>query len=264
MPAADLQSDLDLLSAAAEEAGQVALRYWRGSPRSWDKAGGAGPVSEADLAVNDALRERLMAARPEYGWLSEEGPDDPDRIAARTVFIIDPIDGTRAYLAGEEGFSLSLAVVAGGRAIAGLVHLPAQGVTYTATEGGPALRNGTPIRVSEPSGIDGATVLTSRASMDPAHWVQGKVPAMQRKFRPSIAWRLCLVAEGRYDSVMTLTRSWDWDIAAGALIAERAGAVVSDRTGRPLRFNAADPRNAGMIAAAAPLHSAVLASLSHG
>ena len=99
--------DLDLLIQAAQDAGQIARRYWRREPATWEKDDGAGPVTEADLAVNDFLIDRLLGARPDYGWLSEESPDDPARMDAAHCFIIDPIDGTRAFIDGQEGFSLA-------------------------------------------------------------------------------------------------------------------------------------------------------------
>ena len=110
--------DLALLTEAAREAGRIALRYWRNSPQVWDKGGEHGPVTEADLAVNDMLKAKLLAARPDYGWLSEETPDSADRLAVDTVFIVDPIDGTRAFIAGEETFAHSLAVVQRGKVTA--------------------------------------------------------------------------------------------------------------------------------------------------
>ncbi|MFM7446032.1 MAG: inositol monophosphatase family protein, partial [Tabrizicola sp.] len=118
------------------------MRYWRKDPKSWEKPGEQGPVSEADLAVNEALARRLRSARPEYGWLSEETPDDAARLGCTAVFILDPIDGTRAFLAGEETFAVSLAVAREGRPVAGVVFLPAMDRLYSATAGGAALCNG--------------------------------------------------------------------------------------------------------------------------
>ncbi len=253
------EADLPLIVAAAEEAGQVALRYWRKSPKSWEKPG-LGPVTEADLAVNDRLRGALRGARPDYGWLSEEDPDGPERLAAARVFMLDPIDGTRAFMAGEESFAVSLAVVEGGVPVAGVVHLPALRLTYAATAGGAATRNGQPIRASGQAGIAGANVLTTAGNLAPEFW-PGGVPDLKRSFRASLAYRLCLVAEGRFDGMLTLRPAWEWDIAAGSLIAERAGAVASDRRGARLTFNAAHPQADGIVAAAPGLHGALLARL---
>lgn len=254
-------TDLALLVEAAEAAGQVALRYWRGALKSWDKGGGAGPVSEADLAVNDLLEQRLRGARPAYGWLSEESADDPARLDAARCFIVDPIDGTRAFIAGQDGFAVALAVAQGDRVTAGVVHLPARGVTYAARADGPATRNGHSI-APRPAALEGATVLTSKAALDPVHWRGGLVPPVRREFRPSLAWRLCLAAEGRFDAALSMRAAWEWDIAAASLIAERAGCAVTDRRGGAMRFNQARPLVDGLVVAAPGLHAGLRAAMA--
>jgi myo-inositol-1(or 4)-monophosphatase len=258
LPEAD---DLALLTEAALAAGRIAMRFWRQAPKSWDKGGEHGPVSEADLAVNAALKDRLLTARPGYGWLSEETPDTADRLARERVFVLDPIDGTRAFLAGEDGFSISLAVVQAGCPVAGVVHLPAKGRTYAARADGPATRDGAPIACSTRTEVTGADVLTSRASLAPEHW-PGGVPEVKRSFRTSLAYRLCLAAEGQHDAMLTLRDTWEWDIAAGVLIAERAGCRVTDRRGGPLQFNAAHPQVDGVVAANPVLHQALTGGLA--
>ncbi|WP_267899566.1 3'(2'),5'-bisphosphate nucleotidase CysQ [Gemmobacter lutimaris] len=258
----DNEDDLALIADAARQAGALAMRYWRQSPKSWEKPG-QGPVTEADLAVNALLRDLLLAARPAYGWLSEEDADTPERLEAARLFVLDPIDGTRAFIAGEDTFAVSLAVVEQGVPVAGVVHLPALERTYTAVPGQGANKNGMPIRASAQAGIAGATLLTTGPNMAAEHW-PGGVPDLKRSFRPSLAYRLCLVAEGRHDGMLTLRDAWEWDIAAGALIAAEAGATVTDRLGQPLRFNIAHPQAAGVIAAAPGLHAALLSRLGHG
>lgn len=247
------ESDLALLAEAAREAGRIALRYWRKRPDSWDKPNGAGPVTEADLAVNAMLQSELGAARPDYGWLSEESPDDAARLGRRRSFIVDPIDGTRAFLEGDESFAHSLAVAEAGRVIAAVVHLPAKDTLYAATLTGAATCNDRPIRASGRSDPSGATLLTSRPNLAPEHWREGRPPPFRREFRASLAWRLCLVAEGRFDAMLSLRPTWEWDIAAGDLIARRAGARVTDRAGEPIAYNAPEPRARGIIAAPEPL-----------
>lgn len=259
-PATDRAPDLALLEQAAREAGAIALRFWRQSPQVWDKPDGAGPVTEADLAVNAHLERLLRGARPDYGWLSEESPDDPARLAAEHCFIVDPIDGTRAFIEGHPGFSVSLAVARAGRVVAGVVHLPATGVTYLAAMGGPALRDGQHIAPSS-HGFDGAAVLTGKPGLDPRHW-RGVVPPLRRAFRPSLAWRLCLVAEGQFDATLSVRPAWEWDVAAGGLIAEAAGCAVSDMAGAAMRFNSASALTQGLVVAAPALHGAMLAAMS--
>jgi myo-inositol-1(or 4)-monophosphatase len=239
--------DLALLTETAREAGKIALRYWRREPKVWDKGGEHGPVTEADLAVNEMLKARLLAARPDYGWLSEETPDSADRLAVETVFIIDPIDGTRAFVAGEETWAHSLAVAHKGKVTAGVVYLPALDRIYTASESAAPMRDGEAIRASGRDRLEGSNILTTKANMAPEKW-PGGVPEITRSFRASLAYRLCLAAEGRFDGMLTLRDAWEWDIAAGALIAERAGAVVSDMTGAGLRFNTAGAQAKGVLA----------------
>ena len=251
--------DLALLIDAALVAGKIALRHWRNAPRVWEKPGGQGPVSEADLEVNLTLQTLLRSARPAYGWLSEESDDSPDRLSTQTQFILDPIDGTRSFLQGDTAFSHALAVVQDGEVTAGVVYLPAEDRLYAATAGGPATLNGTEIHLRVPA--IPADVLTGKATLHPDHW-PGGVPDLHRHFRASVAWRLCLVAEGAFDALLTLRPAWEWDIAAGTLIAQRAGATVTDRSGHPLRFNAADPRSAGVIVAAPVLHADLIHRLT--
>jgi myo-inositol-1(or 4)-monophosphatase len=252
-------SDLDLLLAAAGEAAEIALRHWRRDPKVWEK-GAEGPVSEADYEVDAFLRDSLRAARPGYGWLSEETPDDPAQRAAPRVFIVDPIDGTRAYIGGEATWAHSLAVVEDGRPIAAVVHLPVRKKTYAAAKGHGASLNGTPLATSDRAEVAGSTFLAARASFEAQHW-KGAVPQVDRAFRPSLAYRLALVGEGRFDGMLTLRPTWEWDVAAGALIATEAGATVTDRHGRPLAFNNPDPRLDGVLVAGPMLHAAVHARM---
>lgn len=258
MPAPE--DDLSLLIAAAREAGEIALRYWKRDPQVWDKGGDDGPVTEADYAVNDALLSRLRGARPAYGWLSEESTDDPARLDCERVFILDPIDGTRAFIAGEDSFSHSLAVARDGVVTAGVVYLPALDRMFAATLDGPATLNGAPIHASTRQGVEGATFLTPAANLKPELWPRG-VPPISRSFRPSVAYRLALVAQGRFDGMLSFRNAWEWDIAAGSLIAERAGAKVTDRHGRALRYNSPTARTEGLIATNPMLHADLLARL---
>lgn len=258
MPGRD--DDLALLIEAARLAGRIALRYWKRNPKTWEK-GDEGPVTEADIAVNDALVPLLRSARPGYGWLSEETPDTAARLECEHVFILDPIDGTRAFIAGEDSFSHAIAIARHGQVTAGVVFLPALDRLFAATETGPATLNGAPIHASTLPGIAGANILTPAANLKPEFW-PGGVPEVTRSFRASVAYRLALVAQGRFDGMLSFRPGWEWDIAAGSLIASRAGATVSDRHGVPLRFNMPNPRADGLLAAAPGLHAALRQRLS--
>jgi len=252
-------ADLALLTEAATGAGAIAAGHFGRGPRVWDKGGGQGPVTEADLAVNDYLRAHLTGARPDYGWMSEESDPlgDLSRISRAATFIVDPIDGTRAFIDGQKGFAHALAVVIDGAPVAAVVHLPLLGLTYSATRGHGAFLNGAPLRASGRTALTGARVLTARPNLEPHHW-PGGVPPVERHFRPSLAWRLALVGEGAFDALITLHDAWDWDIAAAALIAAEAGVLVSSRDGALLRFNRPEARNPGVLAAPVALHKGLI------
>ncbi len=257
MPESDGDTDLSLLIHAAKGAGQIAMRFWRNSPRAWDKDDGAGPVTEADMAVNAYLEAQLRPARPAYGWLSEESPDDAARVQCEHVFIIDPIDGTRAFIAGERSFAIALAVARNGAATTGVVYLPALDKIYTATCDGSATLNGAPISAGVAALPEAARILTGKPSLAPEFW-RGPPPELVRHFRPSLAYRLCLVADGSFDGVLSFRPCWEWDIVAGSLILQRAGGMATAPNGADLRFNAhPDPRSPGLWAAPPALHQAL-------
>lgn len=248
--------DLDLLRDAARASGEIARKFFKSDPEVWSKDDGAGPVTEADLAIDTMLKTELLAARATYGWLSEETEDDAARLEHERVFIVDPIDGTRAFIAGERHFSHSLAIAEQGRVIAAAVYLPMLDLMFAAQEGAPAVLNDAQIFSSETSTLEGATLLAAKPNLNAEHW-QGGTPPVLRKFRPSLAYRLCLVAEGRYDAMLTLRDCWEWDIAAGDLIVRQAGGRITDRLGAPLQFNNPHPKTKGCHAAGEAMHKAL-------
>ncbi|MEO1637971.1 MAG: 3'(2'),5'-bisphosphate nucleotidase CysQ [Pseudomonadota bacterium] len=254
------ETDLALLIDAAREAGEIAKRYFKNDPDVTDKPGGAGPVTEADLAVNAALEAQLRQARPEYGWLSEESADGPERLATDRQFILDPIDGTRAFIEGSRDWAHALAVVENGVVTAGAVYLPMRDLMFAATKGGGAVVNDEPISATQTDAED-ATVLATKVNFQGRFWKGHTPPPVKRSFRSSLAYRLCLVAQGRFDGMLTLRPSWEWDIAAGALIAAEAGAVVTDPSERRLRFNNPHPQVPGVLAAGTDLHQRLVARL---
>lgn len=253
----DAVLDRDLLIAAAAEAGEIALKHFKTDVKTFEKPDDQGPVTAADLEINEMLADRLGTARSGYGWLSEESDDDPARLKSARVFIIDPIDGTRAFIAGQEGFSVALAVAEQGRVIAAAVDLPARGETFAAAIGQGATKNGETLATEGPGDLIDATVLTAKVQMKPENW-PGGVPPMDRHFRSSLAWRMCLVAEGRFDTMLSFRRCWEWDIAAGALIAEEAGLTVTNGRGGPMDFNSAEAMQDGVIAAPPGLHAQIM------
>jgi len=255
------ESDLKLLIDAAQAAGKIALGHRGQALETWEKPGGAGPVTEADLEIDRMLQGELCAARPDYGWLSEETADNAARLGARRVFIVDPIDGTRAFIAGASSFAHSLAIAEAGEIIAAVVYLPALEKLYVAARGHGATRNGAAIRPSAKAALEGATVLAAKPSFDAKNWIGG-TPPLIAKFRPALAYRLCLVAEGRFDAMLTLRPAWEWDIAAGTLIVTEAGGAASEKTGAPLRFNRKSRQSDGLVGAGVELHRRLVERLA--
>jgi len=254
------ENDLALLTEAAKVAGRIALSFFKEDPQVWEKPG-QGPVSEADLAVDAMLSEMLRNARPDYGWLSEETADDGTRLTTRRQFIIDPIDGTRAFLEGSRDWSHSLAVIEDGKPIAAVVYLPARSDTFAAASGQGATHNGAPIRASVDVAMAKAQVLTTKPTLNPANWL-GTPPAFKKGYRSSLAYRMALAATGRFDAMLSLRKTWEWDIAAGVLIVQEAQGRATDRTGATLRFNNPHPQVDGVVAGGVTTQEALIDALA--
>ncbi|MCB1383971.1 MAG: 3'(2'),5'-bisphosphate nucleotidase CysQ [Notoacmeibacter sp.] len=253
----DHLADLDLLRECAAEAGAIALSYFRKDPEVWMKDGDS-PVTEADLAVDRFLRETLMAARPTYGWLSEETADDPERLKARRTFVVDPIDGTRAFMAGREVWCVSVAVVEEGRTIAGVLDCPVKREVFEAVPGRGAHMNGTRLTVAQPHinpVIGGPKWMIDKLDADLR---QRLVPSAHV---PSLAYRLAMVADGRLDGTFVKTDSHDWDIAAARLILSEAGGSLFDRAGAEPHVAGANPRHGALAAASGSMVAALHAAL---
>ncbi len=248
--------DVDLLIAAAREAGELALRYYGRNPRTWQKEGGS-VVSEADKAVDRLLHERLRSARPHYDWRSEED-DEPVQPGSGLAFIADPIDGTRDFLAGGREWTVALAVVDKGRPTAGVVFAPVLGELYAATAGGGAFWNAAPVRASVASSLVGARIAGprrfARAALDAAG-----VPASALRFVPSLAYRLTLVAAGAVDVAIAGPNARDWDLAAADLLVHEAGAVLVGLDGRTPVYATAGNTHPILIAARAGIAGEVRA-----
>ena len=256
------ETDLALITDAVRIAGRIASSYAGDRAERWDKPGGAGPVTEADLAVNAYLETVLRTARPDYGWLSEETEDSDARLDRDTLFVVDPIDGTRSFVEGSRTWAHSVAIVHQGQVTAGAVFMPLRDRLYTAAKTRGAFLNGQPIAASTREEPRDADILATKPAVDPDHWRNG-VPAFRRAHRPSLAYRLSLVGEGRFDAMLTFRPAWEWDIAAGALIVTEAGGTCTDRAGNALRFNNPDPRLNGVVAAGPAMHAGLMNALQH-
>jgi len=251
-----MNPDVALLKEAAHEAGKLALDYRKRGLKIWSK-GEAGPVTDADQAVDALLQERLRAARPGYGWLSEETADSPERLRHERIFVVDPIDGTVAFMKSKPWWTVALAVIENGKPTAAVIFAPALGECFEAAAGEGALLNGEPIQASDTDSLEDAAMLAPANLFDQPMWPE-KWPVMRFDKRNSIAYRLALVGAGAFDAAMALSPKWDWDVAAGALIAEEGGARCTDHLGRPYHFNRPDPRQPSLVCAAPALHPLIL------
>lgn len=249
-------TDLELLLDGVKEAEHHAIKHFKSNPETWEKQGGLGPVTEADLAIDRTLNEIFRSARPDYGWLSEETDDDAARLEHDRVFIVDPIDGTRAFIAGQENFAIAVAVAEKGVVTASVVHMPMKGLTYAAALGKGATKNGKKLTVAERPSVGGARVLAAAPVFSARNW--SKHPPIERHFRTSLAYRICLVAEGRFDAAIALRRTWEWDIASGDLIAREAGARCTNSEGEDLIYNSNLGAQNGMFVANPDLHAGLM------
>jgi myo-inositol-1(or 4)-monophosphatase len=249
--------DLDRLDEICIEAGQMALRLWPGGGHeleSWEKVPGS-PVCTADLEVDAFLRRELCALLPAAGWLSEESADHPERLARGLCWLVDPIDGTRDFIAGKPGWSVSVALISAGKPLLGLLVAPARDEVWRAIAGQGAWLNGRALQASTRSELPGARV--------PAKSLPPEDTDLTMVERPnSIALRIAMVADDRADLLATLRWGYEWDIAAATLIAREAGAAVTDAFGQPLTYNKRDPRAFGVLVTSPAVHLAAVERLA--
>lgn len=256
-----MTSDLALLKDAAIEAGKVALRVLSEGLEIKNKPGGS-PVTNGDLASNERLREILRPARADYGWLSEEDPDNDERLSAKRVFVIDPIDGTAAYLKRKDYWSVSIAIVENGRPVAGVVYAPSLDQLYEAAIGEGARLNGEVIQVAGRTEIAGCAMLGDAKMFAHSSWPE-PWPEMRIESRNSVAYRMCLVAAGEFDACLAPSRKMDWDLAAADLIVHEAGGLSTDHKGHRFVYNGKNPEQASLVCAGPALHPLLLRRLSH-
>jgi myo-inositol-1(or 4)-monophosphatase len=251
----DLRGLADRLARAVSEAGALALAKFGLPVRQWTK-GANSPVCEADIEVDLLLRERLLGETPGYGWLSEESADDPARVAAARVWIVDPIDGTRGFIGGRPDWAISAALVEDGRPILGALFAPVTDELFLAVKGQGATRNGMPISPTSGAPLKGARVAgPPRRLQRLAEAVPG-IEAVPKIY--SLALRLAGVAAGTLDAALAGPNSHDWDLAAADLLVHEAGGVLTSLTGDAPIYNRPDPVHGTLIAAGPARHAALM------
>ena len=252
------QLDRAAVVAATQEAAALAFASWReggaADTNVWDK-GKNNPVSDIDMAVDAFLITKLRAILPEAAWLSEESADDPSRLNARLLWLVDPIDGTRDYVHGRSGWCVSVALVADGLPVFAVMAAPAQSKVWVAAHGEGVTCNGERLTGSSRLDFNGSRVPADDLPKLDADLVTVTKPN-------SIAMRMTMVACDRADLVATLRWGHEWDIAAAHLVAQEAGAVVTDALGRPIRYNKSVPKDFGLIRCAPGIHLAAVERLS--
>lgn len=246
------------LRDAVAEASRLALSMFRNNVRAWNK-NNASPVTEADLAVDNFLRERLTGIDPAIGWLSEETVDVPERLLKERVWIVDPIDGTRSFIAGREDWAICAALVERGRPVAAVVEVPATGESFAAIKGGGTTKNGQQISVSMKDKIQTATIAYP-AKLNPVLASLGNRTEVPRIH--SIAVRLSRVASGEIDAALAAMNANDWDLAAADLLVHEAGGRITDVRGRTPVYNLATHIHGALIAAGSTLHPKLVAALA--
>ncbi len=237
------EADLALIADAALRGGEIAMRYFGRQPDVWMKPGDS-PVTQADIAVDTYLRETLRAARPDYGWLSEETVDTPDRLKTERLFVVDPIDGTRAFIDKRDTWCVSIAVVEKGRPLAGVLACPAKGEFYSAALGGGAFLDGAGLSIRETDASP--SIAGPKPMVDAARECFPDLRTVP--YIPSLAYRLAMVAAGRIDATFVKPRSHDWDLAAADLILTEAGGGILARDGGSPFYGGVSPQHGSLVA----------------
>jgi myo-inositol-1(or 4)-monophosphatase len=255
LPDGDRSALAQALADAVRAAGDIALRTFRQPLRQWTK-GESSPVSEADIAVNDFLRQHLLGLAAGYGWLSEETEDDPARLDAESVWIVDPIDGTRAYLAGQDDWTVSVGLGVRGRPVLGAIFAPVTQELFLAAAGRGATLNGVAIAASAGSDVAGVKVMGPKRHLN---WLAGlNTNAIAVPRIGSIALRLARVAQGALDVAFAGGNSHDWDLAAADLLVHEAGGALTTLTGDTLTYNGSELVHGALLAAGQDRHATLI------
>jgi myo-inositol-1(or 4)-monophosphatase len=255
-----LARDAALLKDTVQEAGALALSLFRTELKNWTK-GASSPVSEADIRVNDLLESRLRSATPDYGWLSEESVDDESRLGKRLAWIVDPIDGTRGYLAGREDWCVSVALVENASPVLAAVFAPASEEFFFAARGQGAARNHVPVCATSGTELDFSRVAGPKPLVERLSRSSDDVVLHPRI--GSLALRLCRVAQGSLDAAFAGGQSRDWDLAAANLIVQEANGNMTALSGDSILYNRREVTHGVLVAAGRDRHARIVEHFRH-
>jgi len=253
--AVDLAQVAARLTACVREAGLLARSMFGTPVKNWTK-GESSPVSDADIAVDRLLHERLTGDGSGFAWLSEESVDDPARLSARYVWIVDPIDGTRAYLAEQPDWAVSAALAENGRPIVACLYAPVTDEFFAATVGQGATRNGAAITATRGTSLAQARIAGPKSFLEQLAKSAPPFTVMPRT--RSLALRLARVAQGDYDVAIAGVDSHDWDLAAADLLVHEAGGALTAIGGGTVIYNLPALRHGMLVAAGRDRHAALV------
>ena len=265
-----MQRELEIATAAAIEAGEIILRYYGSDYEVRDKGHspvsfGRNPVTTADSASNNHLREVLVSEFPDYGWFSEETVDTPERLTKERIWVIDPLDGTNEFIEGVPHFVVSIALVEDHMPVLGVLYNPVTEELFTGSGGDGAKLLGESIRCSpeiEPSRM---VILTSRSEKRQGLWKRYEGMFSELKAVGSVSYKLGLIAAGKADIFVSFRPKNEWDICAGHCLINEAGGTLLDLKGREVTYNNENTLiSPGLVAGKPVAVDNVLKSLAKG
>ena len=249
-------SEHNLVKESILKAGKLALKWFKKDPEQWKKDDGS-LVSKADIEINDLLNKLLKNKNPEFGWLSEENEDDKSRLNKKITFVVDPLDGTKAFLEGKKEFSISVAIVKNGLPVSGIVFSPSTDEMFEAEKNKGSWKNNKKVIISNYNRLEKCKMIAFKPMFSHPAWKE-PWPKMDVENRNSIAYRMALVASGQYDAMMALNSKNDWDIAAGDLLISEAGGIVTLHTNKKIIYNIENTKKPSVIGTNKAIHEKII------
>ena len=237
-------------------AGDIALKWFRNDPENWEKEDGS-LISKVDIEINNLLMKILKKNNPSFGWLSEETEDDKSRLTNEVTYVVDPLDGTKAFLEGKKEFSISIALVKNGEPISGIVYSPSTKEIFESEKGKGSWKNNKQIKISKYKELSGCRMVAFKPMFSHPSWKK-PWPDMLIENKNSVAYRMALVASGEFDAMMALNSKNDWDIAAGDLLIREAGGIVSQHNNTKMKYNDLSTKKPSVIGSNLKIYNEII------